>query len=324
MRIYTTEKFIQRAQFIHGDLYDYSEVEYDRSNKKVKITCRKHNIIFKQTPHDHLNYHGCPICGKEKARLNTTKTTETFISKANIIHNFKYSYKKAVYSGVYKLICITCPIHGDFLQIPNCHLNGNGCSFCGRESQRLHRVKSKEQFVVDAIKIHGIWFDYNESVYIRGRTKIKIKCPIHGFFKQSPANHLNGNGCPNCFVSRGEKAIYKILENLHMIFETQTTINECRNKRVLPFDFGVFDKNNKLYGLIEYQGEQHYDSVPYWGGEETFIELQKRDKIKQEYCQKNNIPLLIIPYWYFSKIEELVANFTLDLKQKKRSAETDL
>lgn len=60
----TTEQFIQKAQEIHGDRYDYELVEYVHSHTKVKINCHTHGV-FEQTPTNHLNHNGCPICAKE-------------------------------------------------------------------------------------------------------------------------------------------------------------------------------------------------------------------------------------------------------------------
>ena len=64
----------------------------------------------------------------------------------------------------------------------------------------------------------------------------------------------------------------------------------------MPFDFAIFDENNKLLCLIEYQGDIHYIITGGWNNKENFENRQIRDKIKQEYCSQNNIKLIIIPY----------------------------
>lgn len=56
------ENFLKRAKMIHGDMYDYSEVELDGVEKPVKIFCKKHKIIFYQSPCHHYNGSGCPMC----------------------------------------------------------------------------------------------------------------------------------------------------------------------------------------------------------------------------------------------------------------------
>ena len=65
----------------------------------------------------------------------------------------------------------------------------------------------------------------------------------------------------------------------------------------MRFDFYV---NNKY--LIEYDGQQHFYDIKYFGGEEQFKKQQQYDKIKNEYCKSHNIPLIRIPYWHYDKI----------------------
>jgi len=57
-----TDEFIEKAKKVHGDYYDYSCTDYKFNNKKVKIRCICHNLIFKQEPASHLAGHGCPKC----------------------------------------------------------------------------------------------------------------------------------------------------------------------------------------------------------------------------------------------------------------------
>lgn len=83
MKKLTTEQFIEKAKKVHGDKYDYTKVSYINAHSKVKITCPTHGI-FEQTPNNHLNNQGCPICGKEKETKKQTKTTEQFIKEAKI------------------------------------------------------------------------------------------------------------------------------------------------------------------------------------------------------------------------------------------------
>lgn len=57
---------------------------------------------------------------------------------------------------------------------------------------------SQLEFITRANKIHNNFYDYSESVYKNSQTKIKIKCPVHGIFKQIPNSHLLGFGCKLC------------------------------------------------------------------------------------------------------------------------------
>lgn len=105
------------------------------------------------------------------------------------------------------------------------------------------------------------------------------------------------------------------------LYVKQYKIEECRDIRPLPFDFAIFE-NDKLIMLIELNGEQHYHPYTYCNeNKEIKIEnlknRQKKDKIKKEYCIKNNIPLLEIRYTKFYKKELIFEEFINNLKGEK-------
>ena len=107
-----------------------------------------------------------------------------------------------------------------------------------------------------------------------------------------------------CLNSSGEEIISKILQSLKINYKTQFTFSDLKGDyNNLRFDFAIFDKNNNLKILIEYQGEQHYKK---WGNEsiERFQKRLEYDQKKRDYCNKNNIPLLEIPYSEKDKLNE--------------------
>ena len=89
-------------------------------------------------------------------------------------------------------------------------------------------------------------------------------------------------------------------------FIPQKTFDGCKYKNKLPFDFYLPDYNI----CIEFQGEQHYKSIEYFGGEKTFKLTLLRDKIKMEYCRDNNIPLIVIKF--DENIEEKLNNLIFE------------
>ena len=192
MKRLTTEQFIEKAKLVHGDRYNYTLVEYKNTATKVKIICSVHGI-FEQRPNDHLNGKGCPECSKEASAKKRQKATEQFIEKAKKIHCDKYDYSLVNYQGNKIKVKIICPVHGIFEQKPNDHLNGKGCKFCAGNT-----IKATEQFIKEAKRIHGDKYNYNIAKYVNDRTKLKIICPVHGEFEQSPNNHLSGKGCRFC------------------------------------------------------------------------------------------------------------------------------
>lgn len=92
-----------------------------------------------------------------------------------------------------------------------------------------------------------------------------------------------------CLKSWKEEVITTFLTETGIKFEKEYSFKNLFDKRLLRYDFAIF-KNEILFGLIEYNGEQHYIPKDYY----DFPTIQKHDKMKIDYCLKNNIPLLIL------------------------------
>jgi hypothetical protein len=114
-----------------------------------------------------------------------------------------------------------------------------------------------------------------------------------------------GDGCPYCSGSAGENKILEILEKSKVKFKSQFSFPDLKSDKnyKLRFDFAVFDNKNNLKFLIEYDGSQHYHSN---FGEDILAYNKEKDKLKNNYCNKNNIYLLRIPYWDFFNIENIL------------------
>ena len=138
---HTTETFIEKARSVHGDKYDYSKVAYDKNNKvKLTIICWHHGP-FSQSADDHLGGKGCPKC----ATAAQYDTEYDFILKAQGVHGSKYDYSAVVYTGSKTKVSIICKHHGEFLQEPRTHLQGNGCPKCaGQDHNILYLLKCLE------------------------------------------------------------------------------------------------------------------------------------------------------------------------------------
>lgn len=120
-------EFINRAEEIHNHVYDYSLVRYVNTYTKVKIVCKMHGV-FEQDPHNHLKGKGCPLCAS-----NHKLSKQDFVRKASAVHNNFYDYSSTNYIRNAGLVSIRCPIHGEFIQEANSHLQGHGCPECGRD-----------------------------------------------------------------------------------------------------------------------------------------------------------------------------------------------
>lgn len=345
----TTEDFIIKAKEIHGDKYDYSKVQYVNSSTKVEIICPKHGSFW-QTPNNHLSRkRGCPECN---GGIRLTK--EKFIEKANKLHNFKYNYSKVEYINSTTKVCIICPEHGEFWQLPSNHIHpshprgcskckggvkidskefikrakeihGNAysyelvnyvntitpvtiiCNTCGKEFQQTPQVhmrgsgcihcfrndlKTKEQFIEDARKVHGDKYNYGKVEYINTATKVIITCPIHGDWEVTPNNHLSGHECPKCATkSKLEDEIREFLISENIEFITQKKF-DWLGKQSLDFYIPKYNAG------IECQGKQHFIAENSGWNNDNYLEyIQELDNKKKQLCDKYNIKLL-----YFSKL----------------------
>lgn len=85
------EIFVERGNRVHSNKYDYSEVEYINQRTKVKIICPIHGV-FLQTPKNHMNGQGCPLCGAEYARNYRKNGYEDFVRESNKRFNGEYAF----------------------------------------------------------------------------------------------------------------------------------------------------------------------------------------------------------------------------------------
>ena len=144
----------------------------------------------------------------------------------------------------------------------------------------------------------------------RRKYKLTLQCHCGEFYDTSFSKFKQGYGrsCPICSksISIGELEVKTVLENINSVFKQEHYIKY--NGQGMYFDFVVYDGKTIKYA-IEYDGEQHFKPVDFFGGEDGFKETKRRDKIKNEYCMEKKIPLLRIPYTEFHNIKEIVSDF---------------
>lgn len=161
--------------------------------------------------------------------VHTQKRFDAFVEKANKKFNFKFDYSKFVYINAKTKGIIVCPIHGEFLQNPDKHLNSeHACPECwkllhianmqlmDRSTASISKVrKRKARFMVESIKRYNNKFTYdlsNYKEYVHG--KIKIICPKHGEFYSTPQAHMIcATGCPSCGEEKKNKSKTKDYKN---------------------------------------------------------------------------------------------------------------
>jgi hypothetical protein len=129
-----------------------------------------------------------------------------FINKAIRKHQGFYDYSLVEYLSAKTPATISCPVHGIFKQTPNNHLTGHGCNICSKDKNRKH-AKTNAEFIINANKIHGNIYDYSIVNYKNAHSKVDIICKEHGIFKQGSTNHLSGQGCAKCNISKSKSEI---------------------------------------------------------------------------------------------------------------------
>lgn len=214
----STKYFIDKAREIHKDendepLFDYSKTKYYGSKYSVDIICKKCGTKFSQRAGHHLNGSGCKACANNKLRELRLSNRDEFIDKSKNLHGDDYNYDNVDYVNNSTKVSIHCNKCGDdFLQIPNSHLNGNGCPRCAYRKQ-IETKSKRYDFINKAKNTHKNikgepLYDYSKSVYKNMNTPLTIICKKCGKeFLQKPRYHLNGSGCINCYKSRSEKKI---------------------------------------------------------------------------------------------------------------------
>jgi Zn finger protein HypA/HybF involved in hydrogenase expression len=187
-------------------------------------------------------------------------TTNEFIERARKIHGNKYNYSKVNYIHTKHPIIIICPLHGQFFQLPNKHLCEHGCSICGKLTQISKLTKTTQQFVQDALRVHGDKYIYNNINYIGSNILINITCPIHGQFDQTPHDHLSGKGCPKCGLIKVKISLrkpvadfIKFAKQIHKNKYNYSKINyindETKIEIICPYHGSFWQKpNNHLNG----------------------------------------------------------------------------
>lgn len=187
------------------------------------------------------------------------------------------------------------------------------CPFCA--GKRIGKINNLSIVKPDLI---SDWdYDKNKIAPINftshSNQKVWWRCRICDFeWETRVADRFMGSGCPKCDSSRGEKIIYNFLFENKIDFKKEFPLLGCKYKGQLRVDFYLPSHNL----VIEYNGNHHYQPVrfSYSVSEEKALEnfenQKKKDKIKEEYCITNKINLLVIPYWDYDDIENIL-NFNL-------------
>lgn len=277
------------------------EDHYINARTKMKYKCQCGNIA--ETTFDYFKRSkGCIKCQPQRIadaqKFSYEKVEQLFIEKG-------YKLLDKIYINSHtnmKCIHLECGriVKGTYSSLQH----GQGLCFkCGRkesaDKQRFSLELIKDIFAKEKYKVLS-------KNYSGAFDKLDCECPKHHLIKISYHDFQQGHRCFKCNESKGERKVCNYLDSNKYNYKSQYKINDCKNILPLPFDFAIFNNDNQLQFLIEYDGDHHFEEVR---GRDKLEIVQFRDSIKTNYCLSQNIPLLRIPYWDFKNIESILDSY---------------
>ena len=300
------------------------------SNYEIKWICSKHTTCqHKWTTsikaRSKANY-GCPYCSNQyvcecNSLLNTRPDlVKEFDQKLNpgidlnfISHGSRVSimWKCSMHRG--------CEEHVWISEVVDRSREGyRCCPFCSfnRACSCRNFLKLFPKIYEEVDKENNPGIDCTKlSPY--SNVKINWKCSVCSHKWIASVNNRNGKGstgCPKCSQNQShmEKECERVLKELKISYIREAYFSDCKDKRILYFDFGIFNDE----GMIELDGYQHFFEVAFFRS--SLEEIQRRDGKKNDYCKEKGKGLLRISYTEIKNIEQHVTNYIQEIREGKR------
>jgi very-short-patch-repair endonuclease len=171
--------------------------------------------------------------------------------------------------------------------------------FTGREKIKFISFEESKEYV-QKLKLKSVkeWIQYRKDNNINF-----IPAYPNDVYKEWISwGYWLGNNNTSKRVSNGSKKIENFLINRNIKYTSEKKFHDCKRINFLYFDFYLPEHNI----CLEYDGIQHYTPIDRFGGKEGLRNQKIRDHIKDNYCEKNNIKLIRIPFWEESNIETIL------------------
>ncbi len=304
--------------FINKPEYElYKDNIYNGNNETLKIYHKTCGEDFYTSWHSIQNGQCCSVCsGKQVGKYNSLAYLQPDI--ASQLHSENEIKAEQITVSSKKLCYWICSVCGygenkEWKTTVDNRTRKHGCPSC---SGRV--VSDRNRLSILYPEIASEWHPTKNGnltpsdVSFGSQIKVCWFCPKgHEYFSTITGRTRENKGCKKCSSSHGEKKIENFLLSNDILAVSEKRFDDCKNKNTLPFDFGI-PYDDGFWHMLEYYGEQHFFPVDFAGrgekwAKEQFKKTKRSDKIKQKYCEDNNIPLLIIPYWDFDNIEQILA-----------------
>lgn len=272
---------------------------YEGYDKPLEFVCpNKHQTTLSYHTWKNSQY-GCSICGRaavgEKNRLSYEFVKSKFEERNFVLLTTEYKNKK-------QILEFKCDNdHINNISFDSFYHAGNGCSICSQSKK--HTITG----INDIFSAEG--YALLSTEYENNKQYLKYKCP-NGHKHETKLNtFLCGHRCPTCNEPKGERLARLYLDKINFNYTTQKTFSNCRFKNLLKFDLYVNDSF-----IIEFDGQQHFQSIEYFGGIEKYKKQVTKDIKKNLFCAVSNIPLLRISYKEINKVHDIIKLFIDELK----------
>lgn len=281
-------KYEDVKEYIESFGYKLLSKEYIGHNHKMDIQCPKGHVYKSSNTYFKMGKR-CPKCQTLNKRLPDEEIKKS-------VNDAGYSLNSIIRKNHRTYIDVICDKGHRYTTDLSCFKSGRRCRTCSGSQKKTY------EYVYEYFYNEG--YTLLSSEYHNNKEKLMIECPKGHEFKMKFNHFSTGTRCPFCKESKGERIIEKYLIKNNIKYVRQHRFDDCKYERKLPFDFYIPSLNT----LIEYDGELHYKSVDYFGGDDHYNKTLIRDKIKDSYCKNNNIKLIRIPYWELNNVESILNN----------------
>lgn len=278
---------------INSELSKYNEHlvnPYENTKTMMLIQCDRCGLRFKRSYDSYKDHKECPFCSNDK--ISVPWDTSTFSWYVSCTTNGQYELVSN-YRSVSENVEIKHKQCGNIYEVlPLNFLKGDRCPYERYQRMAKSQNMGDEEF---ERRVKCLVGDEYEPVsnYAAAKEPVLMKHNKCGnVWSTTPDSFLRGHGCPICKESNGEKAVAKYLTAHNIGFVRQKKFEGCRIKHMLPFDFYL----PKLNLCIEYDGEQHFHPIEYFGGAKKFEYTHYRDLFKNKFCKDHQIRLIRIKY----------------------------
>lgn len=312
----TNRERYEQLGYVYTKRYDSFQVKAkdlpDGSDARIKVICDYCGKEFisryctVKNGRNKIDKDACYDCHGTKASEVSiiTKRKERITALRKLCEDNGYTLltTEDEYTDVKMRIRYICPIHGERSTIYDNFMKHPKCLKCSQSEIGIPKRKSIEYIKYTIEKDGNVWLNDDEYTTTT-RRNLRIKCSCGNEFITSFTNYErnNVNHCFSCSCkeSSGERIIRDFLDDNNIVYIQEKRFDDCRDKKPLPFDFYLPDKNV----IIEFDGIQHFKEVETMDHKTT----KRHDGIKNKYCDSNHIDLIRIPYWDGNNISSILS-----------------